>query len=221
VPKLLLLWNVAPDKETEFHQALEKTLSGLRSFPGIRGLSFHAAMPPARTFPSFLGTPKYACMLEIDIQSANTIPQLWADTEYRGLIEGLMATVTDFTPLGFRKALFARDIMSTPVITIAPTASFQELVELLARHRISGVPVVDAEGHLVGMATEADILVGKGATVAEVMSRDLITVTEDASTEDIAQILARHRIRRVPVMRGDQVVGIVSREDVVRAMATL
>lgn len=221
MPKLLLLWNVVPDREKEFGETLERVLSGLGSFPGVRNVSFHVALPPSRTFRSTAGEPQYGCMVEVDIRSATALPHLWADPEFRRLLEELMATVADFTALSFQRALTAREVMSREVISVLPSTPFQGLVELLARHRISGVPVVDEGERLVGIATEADVLARSGATVADIMTREVLTVTEDTPIEDIAQVLTRNRIRRVPVVRGEKVVGIVSREDVVRAMASL
>lgn len=80
---------------------------------------------------------------------------------------------------------------------------------------------MDESGRLVGVATEADVLGNSGATVSDIMTRKVLTVTEDMSIDDVGRLLTRQRIRRVPVVRGERVVGIVSREDVIRAMASL
>lgn len=219
--RLLLLWNVLPDREKEFGEVLEKLLSGLRSSPGVRDVSFNVAMPPSSTFRSASGEPRYGCMVEVDVRSASALSHLWSDPDYRQLVEEVMATVADFTALSFQRALTAREIMSRDLITILPGATFQELVDVLAAHRISGVPVVEEDGSLVGIATEADVLGGSGATVADIMTREVLTVTEDTPVDDVGRLLTRQRIRRVPVVRGEKVVGIVSREDVIRAMASL
>ncbi|MDP2727492.1 MAG: CBS domain-containing protein [Dehalococcoidia bacterium] len=219
--KLLLLWNVIPEHEKEFGEALERLLSGLGSFSGVRDVSFNVATPSLRTFRPPSGAPQPGCMVEVDVRSASAIPQLWSDPEYRRLLEDLMATVADFTVLSFQRTLTARDIMSREIITVSPNTPFQGLVELLAGHHISGVPVVNEKGDLVGVATEADVMARSGATVGDIMTRQVLTVNEDTSIEDIGQILTRRGIRRVPVVRGQKVVGIVSREDVIRAMANL
>ncbi len=219
--KLLLLWNVKPDQEKEFGEVLERLLSGLSAFPGVRDVSFNVAMPPSSTFRSASGEPRYGCMVEVDIRSSSALSHLWSDPDYRLLVEEFMATVADFTAFSFQRNLTARDIMSRDLITVLPTATFQELVEVLANHRISGVPVVDQAGNLVGVATEADVLARSGATVADIMTRKVLTVAEDAPIDDIGRMLMRQTIRRVPVVRGGAVVGIVSREDVIRAMASL
>ncbi len=113
----------------------------------------------------------------------------------------------------------ARDIMTRQVITIGPEATVFELAELLTRQHISGVPVLDSNGRLVGVATHADVIIKTGACVAEVMTPNPITVREEAPLEEVAMILAGHHIKRVPVMRGDTLVGLVSRADIVRAVA--
>jgi CBS domain-containing protein len=144
----------------------------------------------------------------------------------------------------------AGDIMSARVITISPDASVQNAVEVMLKNHISGLPVVGASGALVGVVTEGDFLrraetgttrkrprwleflVGPGRLakeyvesharkVGEVMTRDPITITEDTPLDAIVQVMERRRIKRVPVMRGSKVVGIVSRSNLMHAVATL
>lgn len=219
--KLLLLWNVVPDREKEFGEVLERLLAGLGAFPVVRDVSFNTAAPPSNTRRIASGEPKYGCMVEVDVRSASALSHLWSDPDFRSLLEETMSTVADFTVLSFQRTLTARDIMSRDLITVPPGATFEDLVDLLARHRISGVPVVDEERHLVGIATEADVLTRSGATVAEIMTRQVLTVGEETPVDDIGRLLTRQRIRRVPVVKGEKIVGIVSREDVIRAMASL
>lgn len=142
----------------------------------------------------------------------------------------------------------ARDIMTPDVICVAPDASLADVVHTMLKHRISAVPVLD-DGALVGIISEGDLLrrvetgtegppsrwlellhsgdvraadyvKTHGRRAGEVMTRSVITVGEDASTAQIARILASHRFRRVPVMRGDRLVGIVSRANLLQALAT-
>jgi CBS domain-containing protein len=144
----------------------------------------------------------------------------------------------------------AKDVMTRNVITIAPDASVFELLRLMLQHRISGLPVVDRAGSVVGIVTEGDFLrraetgterkrprwleflVGPGRLasdyvrsharrVDEVMTYNynVETVTEDAQLGDIVALMERHRIKRVPVVRDGQVVGIVSRANLLRALA--
>lgn len=114
----------------------------------------------------------------------------------------------------------ARDIMTHEVITIGPDASIQDAARLLSRYNISGVPVVNGDGQMIGIITEADLLAKEGKTVADIMSARVTTAQEDTPVEMIAQILTSNRFKRVPVVRDEKVVGIVSRADIVRMMAS-
>ncbi len=116
--------------------------------------------------------------------------------------------------------MLARDIMTRRVTTIHPYASIQEAAQLLADHNISGVPVVDANGAMVGLVTEADLISKSGQTVADIMSRRVISVAEDTPVDEIAQLLTSNHYKRVPITRGSKVVGVVSRADIVRMMAS-
>lgn len=114
--------------------------------------------------------------------------------------------------------VLAKQIMSSPPITIGPDCSVIELAGLLSKHRISGVPVVDDQGTLLGVATEADVLERPGDRVCDVMTADIAVVAEDTPVEEIAGLFARHRVKRVPVVRNHKPVGVVSRADIVRAI---
>jgi len=118
-------------------------------------------------------------------------------------------------------SLVARDVMSTEVVTVSPSMTVQELALLLSEKRISGVPVVDHKGELVGVVSEADILSRKmnEETVRAIMTADVVAVGETESVQEIALLLAMKRINRVPVVRDGKLVGIVSRTDIVKAMA--
>lgn len=119
--------------------------------------------------------------------------------------------------------MIASDIMTRRVYTITPQASVQEVAQLLNRERISGVPVIDdTGGQLIGIVTEADIIQNIGRDdlqVADIMSRQLTTVTEDTPVSEIAALLSERQIKRVPVVQNGRVVGIVSRADIVQAVA--
>lgn len=118
--------------------------------------------------------------------------------------------------------MIARDIMTRTVYTIRPAATAQEVAQLLADHRISGVPVVDERDNIIGIVTEADIIskvTREGLTVADLMSREVIAVDEEISASEIAALLTERRIKRVPVVREGKLTGIVSRGDIVRAVA--
>ena len=115
----------------------------------------------------------------------------------------------------------AKDIMTTRVVTVKPSTPIADAARLLVRRKISGVPVVDEKDKtkVVGILTEADLLAApSGAkTVAEVMRKRVISVAPDTSVDDIAATLVKRKIKRVPVLDGGKLVGIVSRIDVLRA----
>jgi CBS domain-containing protein len=114
----------------------------------------------------------------------------------------------------------AKEIMTTAVISARPDAALAAVADLLVRHRISGVPVLDEGEALVGLVSEHDLLAKEGRTAADVMTTALVTVTEDADVDDVRHLLVERRIGRVPVVSGGRVVGIISRGDVVATMAT-
>ncbi len=143
----------------------------------------------------------------------------------------------------------ARDVMSTPVISVTEDASVADVARLLLSKGISGVPVLDANGRLLGIVSEGDLvrrvesgtertpswwlrLFGDsedqvreyaktyGRRVRDVMSREVATVREDTPVAEIAELLERRRIKRVPVVRGTEVVGIVSRANLLQALAS-
>lgn len=143
-----------------------------------------------------------------------------------------------------------RDIMSTRVVSIAPDANVLEAVRLMLQNHISGLPVIDRSGALVGVVTEGDFLrrsetgterkrprwleflMGPrrladeyvhthARKVDDVMTREPITITEDAALDEVVRIMERRRIKRLPVVRGTEVIGIVSRANLLHALASL
>ncbi len=118
--------------------------------------------------------------------------------------------------------MIARDIMTRKVYTIFPEAGVQEVAQLLSRKSISGVPVIDKDGKMIGIVTEADII-GKvnreDLRVADIMSPEIIVVDEETPVGEIAMLLTERKIKRVPVMQHGKLVGIVCRADIVQAVA--
>jgi len=112
--------------------------------------------------------------------------------------------------------ILAREIMTEPVISVAPDMPVDRIARLLAEHRITGMPVVDDKGRVVGIVTEYDVIAKRGKVAREIMSRDVISVNEDTPAESVAQILTERRVRRVPVLRDGRLVGIISRADLIR-----
>jgi len=135
------------------------------------------------------------------------------------------------------------DFMTRGVLFAAPEDSLRKVAGLMLRFGINGFPVLE-RGKLVGMITQGDFLrraetgterprlahafadpelLGKeylhshGRTVAEVMTRDVVTISEDASLSDAVELMLRHHINRLPVVKGGAVIGIISRVDLLHA----
>ena len=144
----------------------------------------------------------------------------------------------------------AKDVMTGNVISIDPEQTVLQAARLMLQHRISGLPVTDASGRLVGILSEGDFLrrretqterrrsrwleflmgPGKiaseyththGSKVGDVMTTDVRTVDEDTALEDIVELMERHRIKRVPVMRADKMIGIITRSNLMHAMVSM
>ena len=144
----------------------------------------------------------------------------------------------------------AHQIMTRPVFTVLPDATITEAANLMLQRHISGLPVVNAAGKLVGIVSEGDFLrrsetgtqrkrsrllnfllgPGRAATdfvhehgckIAEIMTRAPVTITEDTSLEAIVTLMEKNKLKRLPVIRNDQVVGIVSRANLMQAAASL
>ena len=146
--------------------------------------------------------------------------------------------------------MLAGDVMTRKVISVASDASAMQAGALMLKHQISGLPVVDSSGILLGIISEGDFLrraelgtqrrrprwlaflisPGRlaseyvhacGRKVKEIMTPNPYTVTESTPVTEVVQLMERHRIKRVPVVCGRRLVGIVSRADLLRALARL
>jgi CBS domain-containing protein len=144
----------------------------------------------------------------------------------------------------------AVDVMVTKVITVGPDACVQDVAHILLTNRISAVPVIDANGKLLGIVSEGDLmrraeagtvrrrpwwlaaLIGREAFAAEyvkehsrkvtdVMTRSVITAKPNTPLRDIANLLEKNGIKRVPIVEDGKVVGIVSRANLLQALASL
>lgn len=144
----------------------------------------------------------------------------------------------------------AGELMTQKVVTVTPESWLAEAVTLMARHRISGLPVVDTAGTIVGMLTEGDLLrwreghsakqahwlemLAEGNDLAPeflesirnqklkvraAMSAGVTTISEDMAARDIADLMTEKGVKRFPVLRDGRLVGIVTRSDLVRALA--
>jgi CBS domain-containing protein len=144
--------------------------------------------------------------------------------------------------------MIASDVMTRNVISVSPDATIADAVELMLERGISGLLVVDSSGTLAGIVTEGDLLrrdelgTGRrrswwlrliaspgrqaadftrthGRKVADVMTRDVLSVNAKSPLTDIVAMMEEHRVKRVPVLDGDHVVGVVSRADLLRALS--
>lgn len=144
----------------------------------------------------------------------------------------------------------AHQIMTRTVISVSPDATILEAANTMLQKHVSGLPVIDAAGKLVGIVSEGDFLrrteigtqrrrgrwlkfilgPGKSASdfvqehgrkVSEVMTKSPLTITEDTALAEIVDLMERNNIKRVPVVRSEKVVGLVSRANLLQAVATL
>jgi CBS domain-containing protein len=142
----------------------------------------------------------------------------------------------------------AADIMTRHILSVGPETPVVEAIGLMLDNHVSGLPVIDEAGQLIGIVTEGDllrrgetgterhrprwveILMGPGRLaseyvrthgrkVDEIMTRELVSVGPGTPLDEIVELLERHRIKRVPVLEGEKLVGIVSRADFLRALA--
>lgn len=144
----------------------------------------------------------------------------------------------------------ADQIMTRPVITVTPETAIVEAANTMLRRHVSGLPVVEATGKLVGIISEGDFIrrseigtqrqrgrflkfilgSGKEATdfvheygskVGEIMTPEPLTISEDTDLEKIVELMEKNKVKRLPVLRGDKLVGIVSRSNLLQAVASL
>ena len=113
-----------------------------------------------------------------------------------------------------------KDVMTTRVITVKENQSKQQAARLLSQYRISGLPVVNDDDALVGVVSEVDIIAREGKTVRDIMTRSIISVTEETDLEEVSRIFVSERIKRVLVLDQGRLIGIVSRADLVKEVAT-
>ena len=111
--------------------------------------------------------------------------------------------------------------MTAPVVVVRTDDAVARIAAVLDHHRISAVPVVDGDGGVVGLVSEYDLLAHPaGPTAQDVMTRAVLSVTEDTDVESVRHLLVDRRIHRVPVVSGGTLVGIVSRADIVALLIT-
>jgi CBS domain-containing protein len=122
----------------------------------------------------------------------------------------------------------AKDLMNTDIVTIREDASVSQLCDVMQAAHANGLPVLNAQGELVGVVTEDDILYGtmgvfdkNGSTVLvrDIMTSPAICATEDTDVVELSRMLWRMRIHRIPIVLEGRVSGVVTALDVVRAVA--
>lgn len=122
----------------------------------------------------------------------------------------------DSTTADSHYGVTAGEIMSTDILTLIATVPVTEVATLLSDRGISGAPVLNRDGTVIGLVSEYDIISKRGLTAADIMSRGVITVTPGTDAAAIAAMMGMHGIRRVPVVEEGKLVGVVSRSDLVR-----
>ncbi|TIS55837.1 CBS domain-containing protein [Mesorhizobium sp.] len=129
-----------------------------------------------------------------------------------------------------------KDVMTANVVTVSPDHSVRHAARIMLEHRISGLPVVDDGGHLVGIVSEGDFLrrseLGAEMSspgeahdyvrrhswkVADLMTSDVVVADKETPIEQIAALMQEHGIKRIPILKGQRLVGVVSRADLLRA----
>jgi CBS domain-containing protein len=139
-------------------------------------------------------------------------------------------------------------IMTPRVVSVSPEDTVQNAIELMLKNRISGLPVVDRDQNLIGIVSEGDflrrteigterkrnrwlsLLLGPGRLaneyvhshgrkIQEIMTRDPVTITEYTPLEDVARLMEKHHIKRLPVVRDNKLVGMVTRANLIQAIA--
>jgi len=141
--------------------------------------------------------------------------------------------------------MLAKDVMTTKIVKVSPNNSVRQACKIMLDNHVSGIPVVDDDGHLLGIISEGDLIrrteLGGGAfaptetampaearadayvkrsswKVGDTMSRDPVTIDEETSLTRVAQLMQEHGIKRVPVMRAGELIGIVGRADLLQAI---
>jgi CBS domain-containing protein len=134
--------------------------------------------------------------------------------------------------------LCVKELMSSPVVTVPPELPIKHVAALLVERGISAVPVVDARGQLVGIVSEADLvplqavpqrsrrfphpdrlLVFLPHTAGEAMTRHVVALPEDATVAEAASLMLERAVKRIPIVRDGHLTGIISRRDLLRALA--
>jgi CBS domain-containing protein len=134
--------------------------------------------------------------------------------------------------------MLVREVMTSPAVTVLHSATVKDAIELLERHSITAMPVVDTTGRLVGMVSEADVIremvipdqraheqpvrtsgPAAGSRVADVMSNHPLTVTGDTELATAAELMTSTMVKSLPVVDRAELVGVISRRDIIRLLS--
>lgn len=222
--------------------------AGATVLRGVAGFGAHSRIHTATLVDISVDLPLVIEWVDDPARVARVMPRL-TEMVAEGLITCQQVEVISYSHRGLRALRAAapvRDLMSREVRTVTPDTPIADAVEMLIGKAYRSLPVVDAERRVVGILTDGDVLarlglpdasvqsaltpgeVGReleslrccGQTVADVMVSPVVTTTEDAAIADALRIMAARGIKRVPVVnRSSRLVGIVSRVDVLRALA--
>jgi len=113
--------------------------------------------------------------------------------------------------------LTAQDVMTTDVITVSPDTRVDEAAAELVQHCISGLPVLDASGNVVGIISDIDVIGKEGRSAGEIMTRQVVTVSPDTGLDEVGYLLKRFRL--LPVVQAGRLAGLVSRTDLLKRIA--
>ena len=146
--------------------------------------------------------------------------------------------------------MLAKDIMTREVITVGPEEKVEKVAQILVEHKISGIPVVDADKHVLGIVTEKDLMIKaselkvpfyitlfdsiiflenpirfnnnvKKYTASEVrdaMTKRVVVADENTPVPEVVELMQKKRINRIPIVRHDKLVGIITRNDVLKSL---
>lgn len=115
--------------------------------------------------------------------------------------------------------LTAQDVMTRMVITVSPETRVEDAAAKLAQHRITGLPVLNESGSVVGMISDFDLIGKRGRVVSDIMTTQVISISPDTDLGEVGHILTDRHIRRLPVVQAGHLVGIVSRGDLIKRIA--
>ena len=117
----------------------------------------------------------------------------------------------------------AREVMSKTFIVVKDYEKVQRISQILIKHRLSGVPVVNANKNIVGFVSERDIIAGMSGDVArkkakDIMTREVVNAQADTPLEELSKLFSEKPIRYIPIVDDGKIVGVVSRKDVINKL---